>query len=617
LRAASEVAAPAVQKNLVTLLLERAKLPEQKAGTYKKGNTWVDVSWVEILEQVRQLSAALVGMGVQPGDRVAIFANTGLQWVVCDLAIAAARGITVPVYGSNTPDETRYILQNSEAKLLFVDNDEKDAKQPGRLTRVRQKLAECPAVEKVILFEGAPQGGKEVSLADVMAKGAEAYRAQPRAFEDRVGQIKSDDASTFIYTSGTTGDPKGVILSHGNFAYEAGAVEQIALMKSGDSVMLFLPLAHVFAQVIKAAWLGLGFRMIFAESVDKLMPNLAETHPTILPSVPRVFEKVYNAVVQNGMAAPGVKGKLFKWAMKQFDEYVEAKMQGKEFSSLGFALAKGLVFKSLKEKLAEKVGGHVRLFISGGAPLSRKIAYFFDLVGFVVLEGYGLTETTAASAVNRPAKYKIGTVGPGVPGTELKIAPDGEIMIRGPGVMKGYYKNDAATAEVLEKDGWFHSGDIGELDPEGYLRITDRKKDIIVTAGGKNVAPQNLENQLKTFPIISQAMVHGDKRKYLTVLITVNEEAARKLLSNKGVTVGGYAEFGQRAEIKAAVQEAISAVNAEQPPYNSLKRFHIMDHDFTQESGELTPTLKVKRKFCTQKYKGLLDALYDGEAVID
>jgi long-chain acyl-CoA synthetase len=598
--------------------LERAANPDKVAARQKRNGAWEDVTWGRILQEVKTISSGLVAEGVRPGDRVALFGATTIQWAICDLAIAAARAITVPIYASNTPDECRYILQNSESVLVLVDNDIAEGKQIGRATRIRQRLDQVPNVRRMILFEGAPAGPREATLADLARAGEEANRADPRAFDERVREVRTDDPVCFIYTSGTTGDPKGVILTHGNWAYEAEAVRGVKLMQEDDAVMLFLPLAHSFAQVVKAAWLGTGFQMVFAESVDKLLANLAETHPTVLPAVPRVFEKVYNNVVQNGSATPGVKGKLFRWAFHLFDEYVEAKNQGREYSSLGFALARRLVFAKVHATLSERLGGRMRLFVSGGAPLSRKIAYFFDLIGFKVLEGYGLTETAAATCVNPPEKIKIGTVGPPVPGTEIRIANDGEILIRGPGVMKGYFKNPAATAEALEPDGWFHSGDIGELDVDGYLRITDRKKDIIVTAGGKNVAPQNLENLLKTFPLVSQAMVYGDKRKYLTVLICVNEEAARKLLADKGAPAPAtYAELVQRPEIKQEVQRILDQVNAAQPSYSTLKRFAIMDHDFTQESGELTPTLKVKRKFATQKYKAVLDALYDGEALVD
>ncbi len=596
------------EKNLVELLSARAKENRGPAVLHKTGAGWVEMSWPQVLEQVKALSDALVGWGVKPGDRVAIFGATTPQWVVTDLAVSAAGAITVPIYASNTPDEIRYVLQHSGSTLCFVDHDLPDAKQAGRLSRVRQRVAECPALKQVVLFEGAASAEKEITLEALLQKGAGVSD-----FDQRVAAVKPDDLCHFIYTSGTTGDPKGVMLSHGNWAYEAQTCTKIGLMFSADSVMLFLPLAHSFAQVIKAAWLGMGFKLVFAESIDKLIANLADTKPSILPAVPRVFEKVFSGVQSNATGAPGVKGKLGRWAFRLFDEYVEAKLAGKTYDSLGWSLAKRLVFSKVKAGLNEKLGGKMRLFISGGAPLSKKIAYFFDLLGFEVLEGFGLTETSAASCVNRPGKFKIGTVGQAVPGTEVKIASDGEIMIKGPGVMKGYYGNPEATAEVLEKDGWFHSGDIGELDAEGNLRITDRKKDIIVTAGGKNVAPQNLENVLKTHPIISTAMVHGDKRPYLTVLICVNEEHAKKLLAEKGTPVGSYPELATRAEIREAVQKAITQVNSEQPPYNTLKKFHLMDHDFTQETGELTPTLKVKRKFCTAKYMAQLDAMYDSK----
>jgi len=571
--------------NLLHLLLERAKDGSKPAATYKSDGRWQEVSWSAVLEQVKKISDGLSAEGIKPGERVAIFAATDLQWVLCDLAISAARAISVPIYASNTPDECRYILNHSESAAVFVDSDLADGKQAGRLTRLRQRLNDCPTVRRAILFEGSAAGPRELLLSELVRAGESPQASSD--FDQLVAQIRPEDACCFIYTSGTTGDPKGVILTHGNWTYEARAVAQIHLMEPDDSVMLFLPLAHSFAQVVKAAWLAMGYRMIFAESIDKLLNNLVETRPSILPSVPRVFEKVYNNVLANGSAAPGVKGKLFRWAFKLFDEYVDAKNRGREYNSLGFSLARRLVFSKVRDTLNEKLGGKMRMFISGGAPLSKKIALFFDLLGFKVLEGYGLTETSAATTVNRPEKVKIGTVGPAVPGTELKIASDGEILVRGAGVM------------------------VGELDADGYLRITDRKKDIIVTAGGKNIAPQNLENMLKTSPLISQAMIHGDRRKYLTALICISEEAGRKLLESKGIQVSSYAQMSQHREIRLAVQQFIDQVNEQEPPYSTIKKFAIVDREFTQESGELTPTLKVKRRFATQKYKALLDSLYD------
>jgi long-chain acyl-CoA synthetase len=600
------------ERNLIELLLSRVKENRGQAATHKVNGVWANVSWAELLEQVKRVSAGLVANGVQPGDRVALFGGTTLQWLVCDLAVSAARAVGVPIYASNTPDEVRYILQNSGASLLFVDNDEADAKQSGRLSRVRSRIGECPELKKVVVFEGAVQGGNELTLGALIDSGKSEL---PSAFDERVKALQPDDLCHLIYTSGTTGDPKGVMLTQANWAYEAQSAKAISLMVHDDALMLFLPLAHSFAQVVKASWLSLGFRMVFAESIEKLIANLGETKPSILPAVPRVFEKVFASVQANAASTPGMKGALVRWGMRLFDEYVEARKAGREYDSLGWSLANKLVFPKIRAGLDAKLGGKMRLFISGGAPLSPKIAYFFELLGFMVLEGYGLTETSAAATVNRPQLIKIGSVGKSYPGTIVKIASDGEILIKGPGVMKGYWRNETATKDALEEDGWFHSGDIGEIDSDGYVRITDRKKDIIVTAGGKNVAPQNIENTLKTYPLISSAMVYGDKRAYLTALVCVAEETAKKVLSEKGVNIASYTDLVLRPEVKAAVQKVIDQVNADQPPYNTLKRFALMDHDFTQESGELTPTLKVKRKFCTQKYQSILDGMYDEKRI--
>ena len=619
MRAESQVASSATSAGtLLHLLQERAsRTPTQEAATHKKFGKWTHVDWETILGDVRHLSAALVARGIQPGDRVAVFADSSLPWCVADMAICAARAITVPIYASNTPDEVKYVLQHSGSVMLFVDHDRSTGKQPGRFTRARSVLKDCPSVRLVITMEEEGTGA-ELSMAKLIAEGTPLDQKDPRKFEERIGALRVDDPCCFIYTSGTTGAPKGVMLTHGNLAFEAKALTTMQVLRPDDAVMLFLPLAHSFAQDVKAAWVGLGYRMIFAQSTETLLADIGETSPTILPAVPRIFEKIYNAVVSGGMGKPGVAGKLFRWAMRLFEESVEARQQGRSYDSLSLTLAKKLVFSKVKATLDQKLGGKMRLFVSGGAPLSRKIAYFFDMLGFEVLEGYGLTETSGGATVNPPGRYRIGTVGPPMPGCEIKIASDGEILIRGPNVMKGYYNAPEATREVLEPDGWFHSGDIGEIDPAGFVRITDRKKDIIVTAGGKNVAPQNIENSLKTFPLISQAMVHGDKRKYLSVLITVNEETARKMLQDSGITPpAAYADVAARPEIVAAVQKVIDTLNAHEPPYNQLKRFHVMDHDFTQESGDLTPTLKVKRKACTVRYQAILDGLYDGERVTD
>ncbi len=591
------------ERNLVEMLMARAATATGPAARVKSSSGWRDLSWKDVLAQVTEVSNGLVAHGIMPGDRVAIFAATSLTWCVVDLAISAARAICVPIYASNTPDEVRFILENSGAVLLFVDDDLPDGRQAGRLTRAKEKLAST-GCRQLVLFTGQVSGPDELTLTQLIEKGR--GRAD---FDERAAAIGPDELCHFIYTSGTTGDPKGVMLTHGNWAFEAQASRAVGLMEPDDSVMLFLPLAHSFAQVVKASWLSMSFTMVFAESVDKLIPNLAEVKPSILPAVPRVFEKVFAGVYGNATSAPGVRGQLARWAFRLFDEYVEAREQGKPYDSLGWAMAKRLVFSKVRQTLDQRLGGKMRLFVSGGAPLPRKIGWFFDLLGLLVCEGYGLTETTAGSTVNRANAIKIGTVGQAFPGVELTIADDGEVLIRGPNIMKGYYRNEAATAEVLEPTGWFHSGDIGELDREGFLRITDRKKDLIKTSGGKYCAPQNLENALKTHAIISNSMVHGDMRPFLTVLIALNEEHARALVGSEGKSLS-YVQLGEHPTVRSAIKAAVDAVNAAQPPYGTMKKFTLATNDFSQETGELTPTLKVKRKVCAKKYAAALDALY-------
>ncbi|HEY5677561.1 MAG TPA: AMP-binding protein, partial [Myxococcales bacterium] len=369
--------------------------------------------------------------------------------------------------------------------------------------------------------------------------------------------------------------------------------------------------AHSFAQLIKVAWFGLGFQQIYAESVDKLVDNAGETSPTILSAVPRVYEKAYNSVVAGGVASPGLAGALFRMAMREFELYAKAKQKGETYNSIAFTLAKRLVFPKVKDKLLKRFGGRIDKFVSGGAPLARKIAYFFDLLGFNMLEGYGLTETIAVTSVNLPGQNKLGTVGRPFPGVEVKIDKDGEILERGRNIMRGYLGLPEATAEVIDKDGWFHTGDIGELDADGYLSITDRKKDLIKTSGGKYIAPQAIEGALKTSSeLISQVVVIGDRRKYVSVLLTVVEAEAKKLSG-----AATYAEATRHPAVRQKIQEAVDRLNASLPSYETIKRFHILDRDFSQETGELTPTLKVKRKACTQKFKKEIDGMYDGESL--
>jgi long-chain acyl-CoA synthetase len=590
----------AVARNLVALLEDQArKRGDHPATRQKVDGTWVDTSWAELGRRARDVSDGLAAIGIVPGDRVAVIGETQLEWILADLGILGAGAITVTIYQSNLPQECAYILANSGARFIFCDTD-------AQVSKIREVRGQLPALEGIIRARGRAADGFERTLADLEKQGT-AWRADhPEAHAQRVARLGPDDPASFIYTSGTTGNPKGVVLTHGNWVYEARAVEELQLIQAQDLVLMFLPMAHSFAKVIEAVWIVTGATAAFVESLEKIVENAGEARPTVVPSVPRIFEKAYNAVVTKGLATPGIKGKLFALALESFDEYAAARDQGREYSSFGLLVGKKLVFPKLSAALSARFGGRIRLFVSGGAPLSTKIAWFFDILGITILEGYGLTETSAGTFVNRPGKNRIGTVGPPVPGTEVRIAEDGEILVKGPCVMKGYYNDPAATAEVL-RDGWLATGDIGQVDEAGCLKITDRKKDIIVTAGGKNVAPQNLENDLKTDPLVSQVMVHGDRRKFLSALITLNEDNLKAWAAENGVPMAG---IRQDPRLLERIQQAVDALNAKQASYSTVKKWALLERDFTQATGELTPTLKVKRKVVTERNRALLDSFY-------
>jgi long-chain acyl-CoA synthetase len=604
------IAAPA--QSLLALLQQRVDAsPDAPAATYKSGGAWREASWSELQTSVFKVAAGLLRLDIRAGDRVSIFAATRYEWTVADLAAMAIGAIVVPIYASNTAEEARYILEDSGAIACIVDDDVSEGRAPGRLTRLKQAASGLPGLKSIISIEAlATTSGPLHAWSEWLATNPSPVERSE--INRRIAALGPGDVACLIYTSGTTGNPKGVEITHGNWAYEAEATRQIGLMRPGSAerVMLFLPLAHSFAKVTEATWLSIGFTLAFAESIEKVIDNCGEVHPTCMPSVPRIFEKVYLKVAGDGAAAPRLSGTLFRAAMAAFEAYAHDRIEHGDTAarSMRYRLLKRLVFRKVKARLDLRLGGQMRLFISGGAPLSRKLLLFFEELGFEILEGYGLSETSAGTCVNPPGKTRLGTVGPPLPGTEARIAPDGEILIRGPGVMRGYYGHPDATREAIEPDGFFHTGDIGDLDSAGYLRITDRKKDIIVTAGGKKIAPQNLENELKSNAIISQAMVHGDRRKFLSALVTVNEETARNVA---GSSTLGYSALVQEPPVREAVDQAVQALNGTLPSYETIKKYAILPSDFSQESGELTPTLKVKRKLVTERNRQLLDSFYD------
>ena len=597
-----------------------ASRKDKVAAQYKTGGVWRDVTWGEMDATSTKVAAGLVKIGVQPKQMVSIISNTRLEWILADLGILGAGATTVPAYQSSTPDDTQFILNDAGTVAVIVEDGV-------QLKKLRGIKAEIPGVKKVIVMNGDVDtaSGWEMTWDQLLADGAEFLKDNAAEVKARASGLGPQDLLTLIYTSGTTGRPKGAMLAHDCMLYEAEAIHKIKLFTPDDVEYLFLPMAHVFAKVLETIWFQEGHIMAFwTGDMKKIVDELGEVRPTMMCSVPRIFEKVHASATAGAVAQPGIKGKLAAWGLAQGEKAAKIEMAGGKPGGLAWTIAQKTVFKGLNKKLGERFGGRLRFFVSGGAPLGKDIAYFFKYAGFTICEGFGLTETSAASAVNLPDDARIGTVGRALPGTEFKVASDGELLIRGRGVMKGYWKRDDATKEAIDAEGWFHTGDIGVVDNDGFIRITDRKKDIIVTAGGKNVAPQNLENQIKSkSALISQVVVHGDKRKFLAAVVTLDEENLKKWATTHNLS-GDFAALSQKPEVNAAVQQVFKDVNAVLASYETVKKFKILDHDFTvgdkpEEKDRpgaalLTPSLKVKRKAVNERYKDIFDGFYAGES---
>ena len=595
-----------VRQSILDYYLDNAlQCPDRTAALVKSDGHYRARTWSELAQDSQEAAAVLLQLGVAPGDRVCIMSHTRLEWVTLDMAIVWAGAVTVPIYPSNLADECQYIVADSGAVVVFTE----DAAQTQKFLAER---ANMPGLKHVVQVDGTVPAGA-AGWATSLETLAGTVVVDEQVLAARRAALSPDSVLTITYTSGTTGRPKGVVTTHDNMLYEAEAVAAINIMGEADVQLLFLPLAHVFARVAQVAWISLRHVLAFAESMSTLKENLLEVRPSMMAGVPRIFEKFYSVVVQRGQSAKGLAGLLFGQAMRLSEKNGEAEMRGECLGMVdawAFSLLKRLVMAKVGRGLSDALGGNMRLLISGAAPLSPRIAFFFRDAGILVLEGFGLTETSAASCVNRIEDNRIGSVGWPLPGTEAKLADDGELLLRGRGVMRGYWNNDAATAELL-RDGWFATGDIAQMQPDGCIRIVDRKKDLIVTAGGKNIAPQNLENQLKTDKLISQVVLHGDRRNFLSALLTLDADALQAFAQAHNLASSDYASLSQDPRVRKELERVVAQFNAQLPSYETIKKFKILSQDFTVEGGELTPSLKIKRRVIAQRYKADFDGFYD------
>jgi len=569
----------------------------------KRGDAWQAISSDEFRHAVEELSMGLRALGVEKGDRVAILSENRPEWAFADLATLTAAAVDVPVYATLVPEQVGYILNDSGAKVAFVSNAIQAAK-------VAEARATASHVEHVILMdEGAIEG--TTPLEEVRTRGREALAKESDAVRKRAAEVNPHDLATLIYTSGTTGNPKGVMLTHWNLASNAEAGLQ-ALPEVGpdDTCLSFLPLCHSFERLVGYyAMLQAGVTIAYAEGVEKVPQNMGEVRPTFMASVPRLYEKMYARVNEKVANDPPLRQKIFKWAIGVGREIFAHRVNKTEpggLLKLQFAVANKLVFSKIKER----VGGRMRLFVSGGAPLAKEIAEFFGAAGLLILEGYGLTETSPVITVNRIDDMRPGSVGKCLEGIEVKIAEDGEILTRGPNVMKGYFNKPEATAEAIDPDGWFHTGDIGLIDEQGFLIITDRKKDILVTSGGKNIAPQPIENQIKTNRFFAEIVMIGNKRNYPAALVVQNFDNLDKWAKQQGVAYSSRDDLISRPEVMALYEDTIAGLTKNLAQFEKIKKISLISQEFTIEAGELNPTLKIKRRVVEEKYKDVIDRMY-------
>jgi len=589
-------------RTLAELFLIAASRDKSAQLMHKVDGEYRPVPSHDFADGVRRLAKALQDRGIEPGDRIALMADNGPHWPTVDFATLSSGAVTVPIYPTLTPEESAYIAQDSGARIVF-------AHQTHQLEGLLDHGADLPNVELFVLIEGDPgTDDPKVTTFDALIAKGDGYDAE--ALDARARAVSPEDLASFVYTSGTTGKPKGVMLTHGNFCSNIVAGLEHLDFKSEYTTLSFLPLSHVFERTIDYCYFYLGCTIAYAESVQTVAQNFQEVRPHSFVSVPRVYEKVLAKVHEGVAASSGLKQKIFHWAVETAREALPYRLEQEHppgWLGLKLALADGLVFSKIKERL----GGRFEFAFSGGAPLGQDVAEFFWGAGIPIYEGYGLTETSPVLTANGPGAVKMGTVGRAIPGVQLEIAEDGEILASGPNIMKGYYNLPEATAEVLDSDGWFHTGDIGEIDEDGFLRITDRKKELIVNAYGKNIAPAQVENQLKSSRYIAQAVVIGDRRKFLAALLVPDFEVLKGWASDKSPDTSDIETLLQQPPVRELFGQEVERANQELAKYERVRAWELLPQEMTQETGELTPTQKVKRRVVYERYADLIDSLYE------
>lgn len=562
-----------------------------------------EMRWRMVNERVSQIASAFLSLDVQEGERVAIISNTRLEWVLIDFGVLSVGGCTVPLYQSTSDEDFQFIINDCGAEVLFVEND-------SQLLRLRQFRPLLEKLKHVIVIDSETKLDKshgEMSFDEFLALSN--GRNDGETIKARKQNTKPEDLASIVYTSGTTGRPKGAMITHDNIVYEAHAIEKLGILTHSDVQLIFLPLAHIFARILEFTWLKTRHMLAFAQSIDKVAEDLKTVKPAVIAAVPRVYEKIYAQIVQQGLNTPGFKKRLVKWAFDLAADKAKREMAGDTSSGIAWSIAEGLVFSKVKERLHAQLGGRLKFAVSGGAALAPEIAYFFKYSGLQILEGWGLSETTAATCLNLPNSNRIGTVGKPIPGTDVKIDDDGEILVKGRGVFRGYWNNEAATHAVFDENGYFRTGDIGSFQEGEFLKITDRKKDIIVTAGGKKVAPQKLEGLYKSANhLVAQVIVLGDGKPFCVGLFSLDAKSLSDFAAARGIS-GSYAELSQNKDVKAEIERSVEQVNTHLASFEQVRKFAILDHEFTI-GDQLTPTLKVKRKYCSERYKDIYEHLY-------